>query len=157
MTYHVLFTGPLLALVGFPPFVEGECFRVGGAGPNNGVYFVEKIISIPDGSYPPTDGEPGCPGPPKDATLKAWAAKTGDWYHYAVCTTPWPAVHAGTTGVTLETTACPMTLNVFADGFESGDLSRWSPGTPSKIFADGFESGGLAAWSAVVLAPFGKP
>lgn len=145
VTWTVLFIGPLLALVGLPPFVEDECFRVSGAGPNDGVYLAERIVPIPDGAYPPTDGSPGCPGTPEGAvSVPFHLAKNGPWYHYAVCATPRPAVHAGSNDVTLEVIACPGREDVFADGFESGDISRWS--SADGIFSDGFESGSTDAW-----------
>lgn len=148
MTYTVLFTIGILALVEVPPFTDGECFRVGAAGANDGVYLAEEIISIPDGNYPPSDGSPGCLGDRRGAGLK-----THLWRRWVVCTTPSPTVHAGTTGVTLEVVACPGVTSVFTDGFESGDTSRWSSSFPfvDEIFADGFESGDLGAWSGAVL------
>ncbi len=134
MTLAVLFTTVLLATHIHPPYEVGECFRatavpdpVTGVPPHpelvaqNGLYLAERIISIPDSSYPPSNGDPGC----STMMSKMPAAKFSFWL-WVTCTTPAPMMPQAVGTVKIEVEDCPQGPDIFADGFESGDTGVWS-------------------------------
>ena len=116
----LLFTIGLVAFAAPPQLVAGDTFTVIGVR-EPGPYLVTAVVFLPDGSYPPSDGSPGCDGAVGLAVAglaKAFRPGEPVW---AVCVTPSPRppqAYAYDVEV--------VRSRIFTDGFESGDTTGWS-------------------------------
>lgn len=148
MLYNLIFTLGVVLFGSPPPFSAGACFEVPGAGVNSGPYQATRIIELPDGSYPPSDGTEPCQFTPRPFMQRRSAVAPGETW--AVCTDPGPRAHVGLFFATVNVVPCGP--GIFADDFESGGTLRWSSTSeedpPGLLFGDGFESGDVSRWTA---------